>query len=429
MNRLASRSKSFFMNLAQFLKTTPKAVFFVFIIYFFQGVIHNLGHPVTPAFVRGQGIEDYYFGIYFAAMAFGLLVGSPLWGILGDRGNKRQYVFFGLILYSIGQVLFAYVSNQYWMILFRFISGFGVSASITLLMSHLIENSQEDRRKMFLGWYQALFVLGSSLGYWLSGELTSKPFFIELLNTTDYRNIFLIQAVWNVFHACYIFFMIGKDRVIVSVIDSDIVEKPKKLGLLAGFKAVRKLDTNLIIFLISLSLISLGMINVSKFIEVYMDDINLLPSDIGDFVGLTGIVSLIATIVLVPIVARMKKDFKIMILIQLLSAVIIFLVFRQENIMLALYTGFMLYIVLKALYSPLEQHYIASHAPTGKYGSIMGVRQSFFAIGMVVGPLVGGILYDLKPIYAFDFSGIMFVIGFVLLVIIGKRIRKTEQNI
>ncbi len=38
---------------------------------FFQSVIHNLGHPVTPAFVSGLGIEDYMFGLFF--LTFGVI--------------------------------------------------------------------------------------------------------------------------------------------------------------------------------------------------------------------------------------------------------------------------------------------------------------------------------------------------------------------
>ena len=424
MRNVAYKGITLLKNGLNFLITTPKVVVFVFVIYFFQGVIHNLGHPVTPALVSDMGIDKAYFGYYFAAMSFGLLVGSPIWGHLGDKGHKRIYVVVGLLIYSVGQYMFAYVGDKNIMILFRFMSGFGVSASITLILSHLIEHSPLDRRKIYLGWFQALFVLGSSAGYFIAGVISTNPFFIELLHTNDYRIIFAIQALWNVFHALYIFIMLGKDKPHVK----NNIEKTKKPNIIEAFKSIKKLNKNLLIFLISLTLISLGTINISKFIEVYMNDINLSPADIGNFVGLTGIVSLVATITLVPFVARLKKDFPIMLIIQAFSAVIIFVVFRQENIMIALYSGFMIYVVFKALFSPLEQHYISSHASEGKLGTIMGVRQSFFSIGLVAGPLLGGWLYEISPSYVFDFSALMFILGFVLILIVGKRIKKEDNE-
>ena len=418
--------KTEFKNGIKFINTTPRVVIFMFVIYFMQGVIHNLGHPVTPALVSDMGIPSEYFGYFFAAMSFGLLVGAPFWGYLGDKGNKRLYVFFGLLVYSFGQYMFAFAIDRNIMILYRFISGFGVSASVTLIMSHLISHSPLDRRKIYLGWYQALFVLGSSAGYWLSGQLASADFLINLFHTNDYRNIFLIQALLNVIHASYIFVLLGKSEKV----SKD--ERNKKPNIIEGFKSITKLDKNLVLFMISLTFISLGTITVSKFIEVYMNDTGLTPVNIGNFVGLTGVISLIATIVIVPFVSRLKKDFPIMIIIQALCAIIIFIVFRQEDIMIALYTGFMLYVVLKAIYTPLEQHYISSHASEGNLGTVMGVRQSFFAIGLVAGPLLGGWLYKAKPLYAFDFSAAMLVIGLVLILIVGRNIRmngKKDKNL
>jgi len=118
-----------------------------------------------------------------------------------------------------------------------------------------------------------------------------------------------------------------------------------------------------------------------------------------------------------------------MIIIQFISAIIIAIVFRSKEVLLILYTVFMIYVVIKAIYIVLEQNYIAGHGKSGKYGEIMGVRQAFLAIGMVIGPIIGGFLYDLKPIYVFDFSVIMFTLGFVLLLIVRKRIIKELNSI
>jgi DHA1 family multidrug resistance protein-like MFS transporter len=403
-------------NLIQFIRDLPRAVIFVFAIYFLQGVFHNLGHPVTPALVNSMGINNFYFGLYFAAMSFGLFIGAPIWGVLGDRGNKRLYIVLGLLVYSVGQYAFAFVGDKNVMILFRFISGFGVSASITLIMSHLIEHSQEHKRTVYLGLYQGLFVLGSSVGYFLGGLITEITWFVDVLHMDDYRNVFFLQAVLNVVHAFYIFFLIGKDR--------NTVHAKKRTNPLQGFLDIKLLDRNLLLFLLSLTLISLGAINISKYIEVYLNDVGLSAREIGQFVGATGIVSIMATVFIVPLVVSLKRDFTMMILTQLLSAIIVFFVFRSNQLLITLYTFFMLYIVLKSVYTPLEQHFISSHASSGEYGKIMGVRQSFFSIGMVIGPLLGGFLYEWRPLLVFDFSVLMFIIGFILLLIIGRNIRQ-----
>ncbi len=183
------------------------------------------------------------------------------------------------------------------------------------------------------------------------------------------------------------------------------------------------MNKNLIIFLISLTFISIGMINLSKFIDVYFMELGYDQSELGTFVFWTGIVSLLTSIFIVPLVVKFNKEMTIMIWIQVISSIIIFFVFRGNNILLLLYTIFMIYVILKAIYAPLEQNYISTHAHEGNYGTIMGVRQSFFAVGMVIGPLIGGFLYDIEPLYVFDFSILMFISGFILLLTVRKRLR------
>lgn len=393
-----------------------KQITIILLFFFIQGLIHNLGHPVTPKMVTDMGIPNYMFGVFFATMSFGLLVGAPIWGSLGDHGNKKKYIIIGLIIYSVGQFMFAYSGNLFLMVLFRFVSGFGVVASMTLFMSQLISLSSTEERTKNIAWSAAALAIGSSFGYLIGGTLGSDLFFVDLIGTDDGRRVFLLQSVINLGYVFSIFLFLKNEVRTVSSL--------KKPGLLQGFKDIRKLNMTLIIFLVALALISIGAINVAKFIEVYMNEIGLSTSSIGQFVWITGIVGILTSVFIVPRVVKLKKDMSVMIYLQLISAVIIFVVFRSTEIMIMLYSIFMIYVIMKSIFTPLEQNYISSHAVDGNYGTMMGVRQSFFAIGLVVGPLIGGFLYSVKPEYVFDFSAMMFVLGFLILLLVRGRITK-----
>jgi DHA1 family multidrug resistance protein-like MFS transporter len=60
---------------------------------------------------------------------------------------------------------------------------------------------------------------------------------------------------------------------------------------------------------------------------------------------------------------------------------------------------------------------------------MMGIRQSFFSIGMVIGPLVGGLLYAIEPVYVFNLSAIMFLLGFLLLLFLEKKVKRELRDI
>jgi len=356
-----------------------KRVKILLVFYLVQGIINNLGHPVTPVLVTSAGIPDYMFGVFFATMSFGLVVGGPIWGVLGDTWKKETFVLIGLLIYSAGQILFGFVDDMVLKVVFRFMSGFGVSAAITLMLSHLISISPNEDRTLYIARSVALMTLGSSIGYYLGGALNTSTFLIAIFRTDLYENVFLIQGILNTFLAVALFFVLRSQHV-------GRVETKERNNVLTGFKHLKDLSPNLLLFLVSVTLISIGAINVTKYIEVYFNELGYDPGFIGTFVFVTGIVSILTSLFIVPQIAKLHRDFKIMTFIQLVSAVVVFYVFRAEAIIITLYTVFMVFVILKAIYAPLEQSYISKHAKDGRYGTMMGIRQSFFAIGMVIGP-------------------------------------------
>ncbi len=406
-----------------------KSVVIVLILYFFQGFIHNLGHPITPDLVGDLGISDKMFGVFFALMSLGLVVGGPFWGILGDYGKKRNFILIGLIIYSIGQFTFGNIHNLTVMIIVRFVSGFGVSASVTLLMSYLIEISEDDNKKRNIAFGTASMALGASIGYLLGGILPQllvnydAQVFVDgaSANVKAAEMVFLIQAVLNTIFAVVTFKLV-RNGIVKNKTEN-------RATILQGFKDIRNMGLNLNVFLISLTFVSIGAINISKYLEVYVGkNLGYGSNGIGVFVFATGIVSIIATVLLVPLIVKLKKDITIMLMVNVLSAIIILITFRINAIMIALYSLFMIYVVLKAIYAPLETSFISSFAKDGEYGKIMGVRQSFFAIGFVVGPLIGGFIYDYNPLLVFDFSVLMFVIASLLILLVRSNIKKELLN-
>ena len=396
-----------------------KAVISIIILYFIQGIIHNLGHPVTPAFVRSLEIPDYMFGFFYATMSFGLMVGAPIWGIIADKGKKKFVMVLGLLIYTTGQIGFGYSGNMYWMVFFRFLSGFGVAASMTLFVSHMIEVSIPERRAKHLAWLAAGLALGASIGYALGGFISTNEIVVDFLNTNDLRVVFLIQGLINIIHAFNVFLLID---------EKDVLNKTsKKPTIIESFKNIKNINFNLLLFLVSLTFISISLTNLSKYLDVYFDNLGYTSGDIGNFVFITGLVSIFTSIFIVPLIIKIRRNLLIMIITQFISIVVVLYVFRANNFIVTIYTIYMIYVISKAIYQPLEQNFIADNANEGFYSSIMGIRQSFFSIGMIVGPLIGGFLYERNPRNVFDFSALMIFIGMLLMIIVYFRIRKKND--
>ncbi len=372
-----------------------KTLYLIFSYYLIQGTLHNLGHPITPTYVNDLALNPRMFGFFFSFMSLGIVVGSLFWGVLGDRYKNRPLIVFGLLFYSIAQVGFGTSVNPYVMTAFRFLAGFSVSASITLLLAYTIYHSPDEDRVKNIAITAALLALGTTFGYQIGG----------LLGNLFIREVFYIQAGANALYAGYV-------ALTYKEFSGKHINGAK---LTDQFKTALRLDKSLLVFLIGLALATIAATNLSKYLDVYIIDSGYTPAELGTFVLVTGMVGIFTNFVIVPRVAKFKKDMLIMRYLQLASALLIVVTFQIEPLMLGLYTIFLLYVVMKAMFEPLEKHYISLSATPKTYASLMGVRQMFFSIGMVLGPLISGFLYEINPLYVFYFSAGMFGFAFLLI--------------
>lgn len=389
-----------------------KAFWIAILLGALQGLIHNIGHPVTPAMVTALGIPDFMFGVFFASMAAGMTLGGFFFGALGDSFEKRKLIFWGLLVYSLGQLGFGILGNMIWMSVARFVGGFGVAGIVTLLISYMIENSPKDKRATNLAILSATITLFASIGYKLGGWLSSVDWMISLFHTDNYQNVFVVLAVWNFFFAFLVLFVMRESKQHVS---------QRRVNPISALKGLKDADPSMVIFLFAVMFISMGSINLGKYIDVYFNTLGYSPSQLGTFVMTTGFVSIFASLVLVPLIIKFKKELSVMMLIQLLSVGLVLISFHAQPFLALMYSVYLVYVALRAIYAPYEQNFLSDFAKDGQMSLVMGVRQSFLSFGMIIGPVAGGLLYEISPTLVFDVSAAMFLIGFLLFLIVFSR--------
>ena len=116
------------------------------------------------------------------------------------------------------------------------------------------------QRKMIaqknLAYSAAAITLGGSIGYYLGGYLGTNIAVMNFLNIVTYEKIFLIQALLNVIYALYIF-------IVFEETTSEIASA-KKSNILSDLKQVIHIRPSLLIFLISLTFMTIGATNLGK---------------------------------------------------------------------------------------------------------------------------------------------------------------------
>lgn len=399
-----------------------KFMLFYLIIYFVQGIVTNLHHPLMPYYVEAIGVPNFMFGFFFSFMNLGMMFGGPFWGNLADHNKKKISLIIGILIYGLMQILFGlgHVFDMWTLSAFRLISGFGMASALTILTGEMIITSDKDKRAKNIAFGAAAVGLGGAIGQFLGGFIHTNSFFIKAFRTDIFFNAFLLQGISVGFFAVLIAIWFKPKKTIVD-------PNKKRVQFWEGFKEVRNIKPELLYFLVALTLITIASTNVEKYLDVYFKDLGFLAKELGNFKMIAGVVSLLSGIILVPLFMKIKHRLKLISVFQIISAVLIFTVFRSSSslFLILLYTMYMAYIAIKAIFTPLEQDHISKFSGNHNVATTLGIRQSFYSIGTIIGPIFGAFLYDYSPRLLFDTSVIFFLISLVL-IFISNHYRKKD---
>lgn len=94
------------------------------------------------------------------AQMFGMLIGGILWGILGDKKGRLSVLFASIIMYSVANVLNAYITSVEQYAFLRFIAGIGLAGELGVGVTLISEILPKELRGYGIMMVSAIGVLG-----------------------------------------------------------------------------------------------------------------------------------------------------------------------------------------------------------------------------------------------------------------------------
>lgn len=367
-------------------------------LFVIQAFIFNITNVITPVYLENLGLEKYHFGYFTALWSFGMLIASPFWGLLGDLYGRKKFVILGLLIYALSQFVFYYTSDITTLFIFRVISGIGVGAPVTLLMSHLISSSPKENTSSILGWRIALLTIGSAISYQVSGFLALR-----------YVNeLFLLQSGLTIGFILLVFFLVKEEHNPHCVL-------PKQLNMFSSIKHLNLLDFKNTLFLVSITLTTMTFVNLDKFLDVFVIDSGYSSMFLGNIKMLYGLITIGTSILIIPKLKKYIGNIFVLQSLLVVMSIIILITFTDKNVIIMLYTSFLFFITLKSIYMTSEQVFLSNKVEKEDLGLFMGLRQSFTCLGMIIGPIIGGHIYQNNEINLFIFSVICLLSSSIIL--------------
>ncbi|MFZ4402607.1 MAG: MFS transporter [Pseudobdellovibrionaceae bacterium] len=108
----------------------------------------------------------------------GMMLGGLLWGIIADKKGRLSVMFASILLYSLGNIANAFVTNIEAYAICRFITGFGLAGELGAAITLVAESLPIKSRGLGTTVVATLGLLGSVTASWVGQHLDWKTAYI-----------------------------------------------------------------------------------------------------------------------------------------------------------------------------------------------------------------------------------------------------------
>lgn len=165
-------------------RTSPTALLVVVGLAFFtDSILYYLLVPLLPHYAKTLGLSQMEVGVLFGVYAAAILAGTWPLGRLSDRIGRRRPFLWGLVGLAATTLLFAFSSSYPLLVLARVLQGLAAAATWTSGLALLAEGFPSERRGQAMATAFAAANVGVLLGPPVSGFLSESfgprsPFFL-----------------------------------------------------------------------------------------------------------------------------------------------------------------------------------------------------------------------------------------------------------
>lgn len=368
------------------------------------GITTNIGHPITPYYINQIELDKIIFGYFYATMSFGMLISAPIWGALGDARGRKIVLLICVLFYGVGQLLFGILHNQYLIIAARLFSGIfsgGILVSLLSYMTRSNELSKFNGPRLYAT-FISIHLVGTSLGSFIGGTLG------EVFNP-NYHYVFFVQALIMVLFALYV--------LIFMKFDDEVKQTIRSMNPLKSLGDIKLLPLSLVIFFFVVAITNISFTDVSKYLDVYFSDSGYGSLKLGTVNLIVGFVTLGVNLLITPLIIKKLKPLISLVVLSIIGGIMLILTFLLPNLLLNIYTFYMIFVITKAIMEPVIVEYLNEHKNI-QSGILMGLRQSFISLGGIIGVLIGGIIYANSSVMLFYICAIMLFIASIITFVI-----------
>jgi multidrug resistance protein len=371
-----------------------RSILVLFITMFLVMLGFGILIPVLPFYVRHFNGNAATLGFLMASYSVMQLFFAPLWGRLSDRIGRRPVLLIGLSGYGVTFILYGLATHLWMLFAARIMAGVISSATLPTAMAYIADVTTPEDRAKGMGIMGAAIGLGIISGPAVGGFVgqygLSLPFFVAgavaLLNL-PFAFAYLPETLKP-----------GSEG-------SSTARPGLSLDLLH--------HPQLPLFLLALTISFTMAMFESTFALFSADRVGLTARDMGVMFAVLGLLGVGLQGGGLGRLARRFGEVGMVTTAMLVSAVGFLCMVRAHSIP-ALWVTTALFSLGSSMMRPLISTLVTRSSLEGK-GAVVGLQQSFDSLGRILGPVVGGTVYELSSSYPY-LLGAVVLLGVLALI-------------
>lgn len=385
----------------------------IFFTVFLDLVGFGIILPLIPYLAREFSASPFEIGLLMAIFSFMQFLFSPLWGRLSDRFGRRPIILMSLAGATFAYVMFAYSQTLASLFIARGLAGF-FAANISAAQAYIADITPKDKRSVGMGLIGAAFGMGFIMGPAIAG--LTGPIGESLGGEPPFGIQFsaLVAGGLNALNLVLAFFMLPE------TLNKSEANKPRKLGRMESLTFVFKQPLLRSLFLVFL-LISLSMALMEVMVFPFVQDRFQWTYRVASLsFAYVGVVMVLTQGYFIRKWIPKFGEKKTLYFGLVAMAISFFGIGLSQTIWL-LAAVMTLLAVGNGCVRPPVVGLTSVIADEEEQGYVLGVMNSIGAIGRIVGPVVGGWLYqNLSSEAPFYGAGLLALLAVVIYSMVMK---------
>ncbi|MED4695793.1 MFS transporter [Peribacillus frigoritolerans] len=367
----------------------------LFIAYLGMG----LASPVMPSIAEELSLNGAVVGYLFAVMAFAQFLASPFTGVWVDSIGRKKMIVIGLLLFSFSEALFGFADETWLLFVSRLLGGVSAAFIMPAVVTYVTDKTTLSNRAKVLGYQSAAISLGFIIGPGVGGLIAEigirAPFFFA-------SAISLIATI--------IIFILLDDSITVEQLQKNRASAVRPVFIQEYKKSFQpKYFTPLLIVFI----LAFGLAVYEMMFSLFVDEkFGFTIRDISIVITVGSIAGVVAQIIFFDKLVNVIGERMLINLTLLSAAIFIFLTILIDGYLTMIVVTSIVFFSCDIL-RPAVTSFLSKIAGENQ-GYIAGMNSAYTSLGIILGPIIGGILFDINIDMPYIFATIVLVIAFVI---------------